>query len=339
MNTSSLNLINELLSKKSHVTNIIGEIELKTLLSDKNSTSKLYFFTGKGTRNDIIHLGHDYVYNILSRISKDFEVLFQISGDEKRNLGSKVQLYKDALKFKESFLKYFETLDFNLENLKIIDNLDLQTYFFLVNFANLLTKDLKIRTILSTHGNVNLYQAFYLAIQLAPILIKSVESPEKTCVIITAEDQKSCFLLLRDISLKLGIKKPIIVVLNAIDDLRLKEKMSSSNMKYCVPINQISKLMKGVSSEIFEEDFTYKLITKFSILYPEFKQLLKIKSSSKKTQKEKFIELYSQIKSQQNKKEKSFKELDSIAFLKKLTEAEKTQFITELEQKIFHKVL
>lgn len=233
------------------VQNIYGVEELNEIKNSK----QLFYFTGKGPSNQILHLGHYLVFKKFAEISKENSVLIQISNDEKRNIKSNYITLDKAVEYGENAIKELKSyFEWNYDNTYLIENLEPNTNYLLQNVANYISKHIKIKTVLGAFGNYNIYSAYYVALQLAPILIYQKIKPNSRCVLITADDQKACFLIMRDISKKLGLKKPIIVVLKGLKDIKMKDKMSASNCKNALclkPTLNLKTISKGVSAPFY----------------------------------------------------------------------------------------
>ena len=315
---------------------IIGDKDLYSIPKE-DLRNKIFIFTGKGTRNQVIHLGHQFLYKKLSTLSQEFETIIQVSSDEKRNLGEKIQNLDQCRRYEQIFLDYLKGLDFEASNTKLVLNTEQNTNFIFYSIANLLAKHLKLRTILNTHGNLNVYQAFYLCIQMVPILIKKYENPEKRAVIITADDQKGCFLLLRDIASKLNLKPPIIIILKGLKDLKMRKKMSSSSLKDCVPLSDITKIKKGISSEFLDEDFCNHLRETLT-LKKEVKDY-NVKKNDTLSFKKYLIEVITKELEEQEKKYNSKKDINfrTLSVIERYStlEDDKISFLSEVQNTIF----
>lgn len=218
--------------KEAETLRIYGQSEL-----DETTVPELFFYTGKGPSNDVTHLGHYLLYRKFAQLSRRYPVLIQIAADEKRNLKRDfidIDKANEYCSNTKTMLKQY--YDWNYENTYLVDNLDPKINYLLHNCANYICKHLKLKTVHGAFGNVNLYQAYYLALQIAPILLFQKIKPNSRCVLIIAEDQKACFLILRDLAQKLNVKKPIVVTIVSLLDNKLKDKMSSSSCNKAITI-------------------------------------------------------------------------------------------------------
>lgn len=222
-----LELKNELVDR------IYGAEELQKLTNFSN----LFFYTGKGPSNDVMHMGHYLTFEKFAALSKKSPTLIQISSDQKRSVKPIYIAYDKAkeynVKFTDTLHNYF---NWNYNNTYLINNLDPHTNYLLNNCANYISRFIKLKTILGAFGNVNIFTSYFVALQLAPILLFQKIKPSGQCVLITADDQKACFLLLRDIARKLGLKAPIVVILKGLKDTKLKNKMCASTFKDAITV-------------------------------------------------------------------------------------------------------
>jgi tryptophanyl-tRNA synthetase len=223
-------------------------------LEDLSDNESFYFYTGKGTRNDVLHLGHFYLFSILQKLSEKYPLVFQLSGDEKRGCLESFQSLEQALKISDDTKHILQT--FNWKNLYFFDNLNPATQLQIYNCANFIGSKIKVKTALNTFGNTSIFTAFYIAVQLAPIFLMKSKLPNHRCVIITAQDQKGFFFILRDLAKKLNIEKPVIIILKSLKDIKMKDKMSSSRLKESIPFNNlgIRKIKKAISAPIINDE-------------------------------------------------------------------------------------
>ena len=246
------------------VETIIGE-------KDFNSDQKIFYFTGRGIGNANYHLGHYFLNKVLNQSSKSANVpiVYQLSSDEKRGAGPKFKSTKVVKQYTDSTL-YNMSHVFDGQ-IRVFDNLDLDNMMVIRNCADYINSKIKLKTYLDVFGNISGLSCNYVGIQLAPlVLLGATQFKDYTPIIVTAADQKGFFSLFRDICGKLGLKKPIVIILKPLKDIKMEDKMSSSSLNKAVlcDFNGFEKILKAVSDPKGENDFCREYILKMLEIKP-----------------------------------------------------------------------
>ena len=217
-----------------------------------------YIFSGIGLRPSLMHLGHHLIVQLLSNMNcRGVPLVYQISNDEKRYLDDPKGDLQNTKKNTEEFLKQFKR--YQWKKVYMIDNLrdkdDLRPIQEYIN------SKLPISKISKLFGKkYDLYRASYTGRQLAPIMLYNRQNPLGQPIIFTERDQLPFFLAMRDLSPTLGLHKPQVIVLKPLKDIMMKDKMSSSDLKKAVLLDDLEKIKKAYSGRTKEEDFCLHFI-------------------------------------------------------------------------------
>ena len=233
--------------------------------SDYKKSQKVYIFTGKGPRSKNYHLGNLLCHLIVSKASLKMNcpVLFQISNDEKSfEANNSLEQAKELATMVKSKIENI----FWPNNIILFENLNPLNYLLLKMYGDKIAFQIKINKISSVFGNVSLFNGMYSMMQLAPIVhFNKFNFKDYRPIIITESGEVGYFLLFRDFCRKLKIKEPIIIEIEPLKDIFLKDKMSSNNPMHCVDFSEegLKKILKSISDPSGEKDFCIHLINFF----------------------------------------------------------------------------
>ena len=222
-----------------------------------------YIFTGKGLRNEFFHLGHLYIYQLINKISYNLDslVLFQISGDEKRQFQTPYLTLKQCKTYEEKLVQKLSLIKWY--NLKVFSNLQLKNIPVLKNCADFINSKLTLKKINQVFGNISIASAYYVGIQLAPILLMQKLYPALRPILIVVDDQVGFFSLFRDLCTKFKMEKPPIVLLKDLKGLNSSNKMSSSEPKKAITMDSLNLILKGFSDPSGLKDYGLHLLDFF----------------------------------------------------------------------------
>ena len=97
--------------------NIIGSEDLERIKSED-----LVLFTGRGVTSSNLHLGHEYLYELIAKVSRTYKipVYFQIATDEKRHSSKGYTSFEKITAQSKILHRTIRAFDFN--ELKIFSN-------------------------------------------------------------------------------------------------------------------------------------------------------------------------------------------------------------------------
>lgn len=203
-------------------------------------------FNASGT----IHIGHKPVFDTNLFFQKEYgvSVFIPISDDESYVAG-KVKNQEEALKNSLELAKELLAYGFDPKKTYIIID---QIYTNIYNLAFKLSTKLNYSEIKATYGykaedNIGLH--FYPVVQSAHILLPQERFGIENVLVPIGPDEDSHIRICRDISARIGHKKPSILHLNFMPGLD-REKMSASKNN-CIFIKDSSKEIKKKVNKAF----------------------------------------------------------------------------------------
>lgn len=202
----------------------VSHRDLDLILKERD----FWIVSGRGP-SEKIHFAHLILFDTVRAMQESFgvEVFIPISDDEKFLFGKTT--LEDAKRYSVENLRDILSLGFDPKKTYIfIDTFHMNPHFytFLVRIAEKITGSMAKDTFGFGDSN-NVGEFFYSAIQIGHILYPTLLTERRVLVPIGL-DQDPFVRLSRDISPKLGLKKPSTIHMGFIRGIRGEEKMSAS---------------------------------------------------------------------------------------------------------------
>lgn len=246
-------------TKKEHISHYLrrgifmAHRDLDILLTqlEKNPKEKVYLYTGRGPSSGSLHLGHLLPFQLTLELQKLFDcpVVIQITDDEKY-IKNETSL-EENIRYGEENIKDILAIGFDPAKTFIFSNSQYigQLYPNILKIQKRVSTHLLFKTFGSDH-NDSIGKVVFPTIQMAPCCPSSFPhflDPQYQwrCLVPCALDQDPYFRLFRDVAGSIGEKKPALIYSQFLPSLLGKdEKMSSSNLKSAIFLNDTPKIVK-----------------------------------------------------------------------------------------------
>jgi len=210
--------------------------DLQEIVTAKEKGEPFYLYTGRGPSSEALHVGHLIPFMFTKWLQDAFDVplVIQLTDDEK-------YLWKDLSLEETHRLAYENAKDilavgFDPKNTFIFTDYEYVGYMYpnIVKIQKHVTAN-QVKGIFGFGGTDNIGKYAYPAVQAAPALSSSFphifgSKSNVHCLIPAAIDQDPFFRMTRDVTPRLGLKKPVCVYSKFFPALQgPKSKMSASD--------------------------------------------------------------------------------------------------------------
>ncbi len=228
--------------------------ELNWILDQYESGNPFYLYTGRAPSGPM-HVGHliSFVFAKWLQDKFDVDIYIQIPDEEKylaKNLDESLDgIHKIAV---DNVLDIM-ALGFKKKKTKIF--FDTQYAGKMYKQAVRVAKHITFSTVKDAFGfgnDTNIGTLFYTSMQAVPTFLKSVEEGHNIpCLIPLAIDQDVHFRVARDVVSKLGYYKPSIIYSKFLPSLNGDSKMSSSEERGAIYLNDTPEAVKEKVARAF----------------------------------------------------------------------------------------
>ena len=228
--------------------------ELDWILNEYEKGNPFYLYTGRAPSGPM-HIGHliPFVFAKWLQDKFDVDIYIQIPDEEKFLAKDLNQSLDDIHKVAIDNVLDIIALGFKKKKTKI---------FFDTNYAGKMykqavrvAKHITFSTVKDAFGygnDTNIGALFYTSMQAVPTFLKSVEEGHNIpCLIPLAIDQDVHFRIARDVLAKLGYYKPSIIYTKFLPSLSGESKMSSSDERSAIYLNDTPEAVKEKVGKAF----------------------------------------------------------------------------------------
>ncbi|XP_018560936.1 tryptophan--tRNA ligase, cytoplasmic [Anoplophora glabripennis] len=228
--------------------------DMHTILTNYESGKPFYLYTGRGPSSSSMHLGHLIPFTLCKWLQDVFDVplVIQLTDDEK-TLWKDIKL-EEAHKMAYENAKDIIAVGFNVEKTFIFSDLDYigqcpEFYRNMIRIQKCVTFN-QVKGIFGFDDSTVIGKIGFPAVQATPCLSTSFPdifgNKKIQCLIPCAIDQDPYFRMTRDVSPRLGFKKPALLHSKFFPALQgAQTKMSASDANTTIFCNDTPKQVKN----------------------------------------------------------------------------------------------